>query len=204
MGAVRGDRDQRDDRPVAVIAPFPLRFRRADWLALGLSALAEQGPAGLTIEALCRRAGKTKGSFYAHFPAIEAYLAALAGHWRETHTHRLMQETDKGGPAQERLIALDRMALALDVRIEQGMRRLAQLDPGVAATCAEVDRERIGHLETLHGESGRFTPQEALALARVEYAAYVGFQQLDLGLSPQELHDCYGTFMRLLVRPAGR
>ncbi len=159
---------------MAVIAP--LRFRRADWLALGLSALAEQGPAGLTIEALCRRAGKTKGSFYAHFPAIEAYLAALAGHWRETHTHRLMQETDKGGPAQERLIALD----------------------------AHVERERIGHLETLHGESGCFTPQEALALARVEYAAYVGFQQLDLGLSPQELHDCYGTFMRLLVRPAGR
>ncbi|MGE7469741.1 TetR/AcrR family transcriptional regulator [Bosea sp. NPDC003192] len=187
---------------MAVTSPAPLRFRLGDWLALGLVSLAEQGPAGLTIEALCRRAGKTKGSFYAHFPAIEAYLVALAGHWRETHTHRLMQETDKSGPAQDRLIALDRMALALDMRIEQGMRRLAQLDPGVAATCAEVDRERIGYLEKLHGESGRFTPPEALALARVEYAAFIGFQQLDLSLSPDELHDCYGTFMRLLVRPS--
>jgi AcrR family transcriptional regulator len=202
MGTVRSDRDQRHDRPVVVTYPAPKRLRRSDWLALGLSALAEQGPAGLTIEALCRRAGKTKGSFYAHFPAIEAYLAALAGHWRETFTLRLMQETDKGGPAQDRLIALDRMALALDVGVEQGMRRLAQLDPGVAATCAEVDRERIGYLESLHGESGRFTPEEALALARIEYAAFVGFQQLDLGLSPQELHDCYGSFMRLLLRPA--
>ncbi|HEV7328085.1 MAG TPA: TetR/AcrR family transcriptional regulator [Bosea sp. (in: a-proteobacteria)] len=182
-------------------SPAPRRFRRSDWLALGLNALAEQGPAGLTIEALCRRAGKTKGSFYAHFPAIEAYLVALAGHWRETHTHRLMQEADKGGPAQDRLVALDRMALALDVRIEQGMRRLAQLDPGVAATCAEVDRERVAYLEKLHGESGRFTPPEALALARMEYAAFIGFQQFDLGLSPQDLHDCYGTFMRLLARP---
>ena len=181
----------------------PPRFRRDDWLALGLVALAEQGPAGLTIEALCRRAGKTKGSFYAHFPAIEAYLAALAGHWRETHTLRLMQETGKGGPAQERLVALDRMALALDVRVEQDMRRLAQLDTAVATTCAAVDRERIAYLEMLHGESGRFTPQEALALARVEYAAFLGFQQLDLGLSPPDLHDCYGTFMRLLVRPTG-
>jgi len=176
----------------------PPRFRLADWLALGLTALAEQGPAGLTIEALCRRAGKTKGSFYAHFPAIEAYLAALAGHWRETHTIRLMQQVDEGGAAQDRLIALDRMALALDVRVEQGMRRLAQLDAGVASICTEVDRERIGYLEKLHGESGRFTPEETLALARVEYAAFIGFQQLDLGLSPQELHDCYGTFMRLL------
>jgi AcrR family transcriptional regulator len=186
---------------VVVTSPAPRRLRLNDWLALGLDALAEQGPAGLTIEALCRRAGKTKGSFYAHFPAIEAYLAALAGHWRETHTLQLMQQADKDETAQDRLIALDRMALSLDFRVEQGMRRLAQLDPGVGATCAEVDRERIAYLEKLHGESGRFTPEEALALARVEYAAYIGFQQLDLGLSPQELHDCYGTFMRLLVRP---
>ncbi len=202
MGPVRGDHGERHDRPVAVTGLPPRRFRLGEWLALGLTALAEQGPSGLTIEALCRRAGKTKGSFYAHFPAIEAYLAALAGHWRETHTLRLMQEVDTGGPAQERLIALDRMALALDVRIEQGMRRLAQLDPGVAVTCAEVDRERIAYLETLHGESGRLAPEEALALARIEYAAYIGFQQLDLGLSPQELHDCYGILMRLLHRPA--
>lgn len=201
MGTVRSDHAQRGDRPVVVTSPAARRFRLDDWLALGLAALAEHGPAGLTIEALCRRAGKTKGSFYAHFPAIEAYLAALARHWRETHTLRLMQEVENGVPAQDRLVALDRMALALDFRVEQGMRRLAQLDPGVAATCAEVDRERIGYLETLHFESGRFTPQEALALARVEYAAFIGFQQLDLGLSPQELHECYGTFMRLLVRP---
>lgn len=183
---------------MAVTSPAPRRFRRSDWLDLGLTALAEQGPSGLTIEALCRRAGKTKGSFYAHFPAIEAYLAALAGHWRETHTLRLMQEVDKGGAAQDRLIALDRMALALDMRVEQGMRRLAQLDASVAATCAEVDRERIGYLVRLHGESGRFTPDEALALARVEYAAFIGFQQLDLGLSQDDLHECYATFMRLL------
>lgn len=202
MGPVRGDHGERHDRPVAVTSPSPRRFRLNDWLALGLDALAEQGPAGLTIEALCRRAGKTKGSFYAHFPAIETYLAVLAAHWRETHTLRLMQAADGVEATQHRLIALDRMALALDFRVEQGMRRLAQLDPGVAATCAEVDRERVGYLEKLHGESGRFAPQEALALARIEYAAFIGFQQLDLGLSPQDLHDCYGTFMRLLHRPA--
>lgn len=202
MGAVRRDHAQRGDRPVDVTAPAPRRFRRSDWLALGLDALAEQGLSGLTIEALCRRAGKTKGSFYAHFPAIEAYLAALSGHWRETHTLHLMQEADKDEAAQGRLIALDRMALALDFRVEQGMRRLAQLDPGVAATCTVVDRERIAYLEALHVQSRRFTPQEALALARVEYAAFIGFQQLDLGLTPQELHDCYGTVMRLLIRPA--
>lgn len=201
MGAVHPDGRLRRAR--AVVVKPPSRFSRADWLALGLSALAENGPAGLTIEALCRRTGKTKGSFYAHFPAIEAFLAALAGHWREICTLRLMQEADKGEAAGDRLIALDRMALALDFRVERGIRRLAQLDAGVAATCMAVDRERIVYLADLHGEAGR-TPEEALALARVEYAAFIGFQQLDLGLSPQELHDCYRSFMRLLARPAGR
>lgn len=204
MGAVRADRALRRDRALALTPPRPARFSRADWLALGLAALAEQGPAGLTVEALCRRAGKTKGSFYAHFEAIEAYLAALAAHWRETHTQRLMQEADKGEAADDRLMALDRMALALDARVEQGMRRLAQLDAGVAAVCAGVDRERIGYLARLHGETGRFRPQEALALARVEYAAFVGFQQLELGLAPDELHETYRAFLRLLGRaPAG-
>jgi AcrR family transcriptional regulator len=199
MDAVRADGRLRRARPVVVTRPP--RFARTDWLALGLAALAEAGPAGLTIEALCRRACKTKGSFYAHFEAIEGYLAALAAYWRETHTLRLMQEADKSKAAHDRLIALDRMALALDMRVEQGMRRLAQLDARVAAICAGVDRERVGYLARLHGETGRFDAAEALALARVEYAAFIGFQQLDLGLSPDELHDSYRLFLRLLARP---
>lgn len=199
MGAVYPDDRLRRARTVVVKPPF--RFSRTDWLALGLAALAEDGPLGLTIEALCRRAGKTKGSFYAHFPALRAFLATLAEHWRESFTLRLIQEADESEAAGARLIALDKMALSLDFRIEQGMRRLAQLDTGVATICTAVDRERIAYLAGLHGEVGR-RPEEALALARIEYAAFVGFQQLDLGLSPQDLHDCYRSFMQLLPRPA--
>lgn len=199
MGAVRADGRLR--RPRVVVVKVAPRFSRQNWLELGFAALAEDGPAGLTIDALCRRAGKTKGSFYAHFPAIEAFLAALAEHWRESFTLRLMQAADQSEAAGERLIALDKMALALDFRVEQGMRRLAQLDAGVAAICTAVDRERIAYLARLHGEAGRL-PDEALALARVEYAAFVGFQQLDLGLSPQDLHGCYRSLMRMLARPA--
>ena len=199
MGAVYPD--DRLRRARAVVVKPSSRFSRTDWLALGLAALAEGGPPGVTIEALCRRAGKTKGSFYAHFPALRAFLATLAEHWRESFTLRLMQEADESEAAGARLIALDKMALSLDFRIEQGMRRLAQLDAGVATICSAVDRERIAYLAGLHGEVGR-RPEEALALARIEYAAFVGFQQLDLGLSPQDLHDSYRSFMRLLPRPA--
>ncbi|WP_439499633.1 TetR/AcrR family transcriptional regulator [Bosea sp. (in: a-proteobacteria)] len=180
----------------------PRRFALADWLALGLDALAEAGPAGLTIEALCRRAGKTKGSFYAHFPTIDAYLAALAGHWRETYTRRLMTAADAGQGPLRKLAELDRMALALDSRVEQGMRRLAALDPAVAAICATVDRERIDYLAGLHAQSGLFDAAQALALARFEYAAFVGFQQLDLGLEPDDIHGAYRLFLGLAGRGA--
>ncbi len=179
------------------------RLRRADWLEIGLAALAEHGPAGLTIEALCRRASKTKGSFYAHFPSVEACLAALAEHWHETFTLQVMQEADRSGAPDEKLAALDRLALALDSRIEQGMRRLAQIDAGVARVCADVDRERIGYLARLHGETGRFDAGEALALARFEYAAFVGFQQIELGLAPEEAHADYRLFLRLIGSDPG-
>jgi len=201
MGAVCPDGRLWRAWAVAVKPGAAPRFSRTDWLDLGLAALAEGGPDGLTIEALCQRAGKTKGSFYAHFDAIDAYHAALAGHWREGYTLRLMQEADKGGAPRQRLAALDRMALALDHRVEQGMRRLGHLSPAVAASCAGVDRERIAYLARLHGETGRFDAAEALALARFEYAAFVGFQQIDLGLSPEEVHAGYQLFLRLLDRP---
>ncbi len=200
MGVVHTDGRLRRARAVVVTSGTQPRFNRADWLELGLAALAESGPGGLTIEALCRRAGKTKGSFYAHFDAIEGYCAALASHWRESYTLRLMQEADKGGAPRQKLAALDRLAAALDHGVEQGMRRLGHLVAEVATACAEVDRERIAYLAELHAGTGRFAPAEALALARFEYAAFIGFQQLDIGLSPGDLDAGYRLFQRLLDR----
>lgn len=57
------------------------RLGREDWLALGRAALEEEGPSGLTVEALMRRAGRTRGSFYHHFGSQGAFLHALAAAW---------------------------------------------------------------------------------------------------------------------------
>ncbi|MGO4672744.1 TetR/AcrR family transcriptional regulator [Bosea sp. 2YAB26] len=176
------------------------RFSQKDWLDLGLEALAEAGPAGVTIEALCRRGGKTKGSFYAHFVTSEAYLSALAEHWREAYTRRLVEAADTGEHPDARLSVLDQMALRLDSRVEQGMRRLAANDTAVRRVCIEVDRERIAYLAGLHRASGRFDDKNALALARLEYAAFIGFQQIDTGAGNAGAAESY----RLLLKLAGR
>lgn len=185
---------------VVVVKAAARRFSQKDWLDLGLEALAEAGPAGVTIEALCRRGGKTKGSFYAHFVTSEAYLSALAEHWREAYTRRLVEAADTGEHPDARLSVLDQMALRLDSRVEQGMRRLAANDTAVRRVCIEVDRERIAYLAGLHRASGRFDDKNALALARLEYAAFIGFQQIDTGAGNAGAAESY----RLLLKLAGR
>lgn len=168
------------------------RFSRRDWLDIGLNAVSAEGPAGVTIEALCRRADKTKGSFYAHFETIDAYLEGLFGHWRERHTDRLAAPIGPDPIAQ--LADLDMVVAGLDTAIEQGMRQLAARSAALADLCRAVDLARIAHLAALHEAAGR-SAREALAIARFEYAAYLGFQQLDLGLDAAELGRIYEVFL---------
>ena len=181
-------------------APARPRFARRDWLELGLAALAEAGPAGVTLEALCARAGKTRGSFYAHFAGIEAFLAALAGHWRELFTEALIIAAEEKPRPAAKLDHLNHLAVRLDPRIEQGMRRLSAFDEGVAGICRAVDARRTAYLSALYRASGRYTGEEAEALARIEYAAFVGMQQTMPGASPEELLATYRAFLRLTGR----
>ena len=181
-------------------AARPKRFARKDWLQLGLAALAEAGPAGLTVEALCARAGKTRGSFYSHFAGTEDFLGALAGHWRETFTEALIAAANRQGRPGARLDHLNQLAVRLDPRIEQGMRKLAAANAGVAHVCADADARRIAYLARLYEISGKFSRADAQALARIEYAAFVGFQQIAPDAGAAELRQVYQDFMKLTGR----
>ncbi len=176
------------------------RFDRMAWLALGLKALAAGGPETLTIAALCQRAGKTRGSFYFHFDGIDAFHLALAEHWRVEFTEKVIERVEKSGTAREQLDYLNSLAMALDPRVEQGMRRLAAAAPGVAAVCQDSDLRRIRYLEQLYIGSQRFSAEQAHILARVEYAAFVGFQVVSPDASSAELAQLYRGFVALTGR----
>ena len=152
------------------------RWERGDWLSLGLQALAKEGPSGLTLDRLCVEAGRTRGSFYHHFADHAAFLDALCGHWRETFTHALIART-QDGPAGQRLMDLNALAVGLDPAIELGMRRLACTNPAVRAAVASADAERIAYLERLHRDAG-LDAGAAASVAKLEYAAFVGGQML--------------------------
>jgi AcrR family transcriptional regulator len=176
------------------------RFTRSDWLAVGLAVLGREGPDALVLEALCQRARRTRGSFYHHFDSIDEFIAELAAHWRQTHTLDLIAKADGRRTPRERLDHLNSLAVALDPRIEQGVRRLAARHAAVEAVCHTVDAERVAYLARLYEASGRYSSAQALALARIEYAAFVGLQIVAPDARPKELRALYESFLALTGR----
>ena len=202
MGVFCADLGPGPDRTgdlVAAAAKKP-RLTRTDWLDIGIAALADPAAPALTVETVCARAGKTPGGFYFHFDGIEDYLAALAQRWRHKFTDALIEQTGGALPPAERLDRLNYLAVHLDQGVEQRMRRLAARQPQVARIVRDVDRRRTEYLAELYAASDRFTPASARALARAEYAAFVGLQQTEADAGADELLELYQEFLTLTGR----
>ena len=110
------------------------RFSQQDWLDAGLSALSESGVGAVTIDALCRRVGKTKGSFYSHFPTMSDFIRQLGERWRQTNTDMLIDASERAKP-EERRTVLNQLAMSLDHGLEREFRRLAAGDLSRLRSC---------------------------------------------------------------------
>jgi len=150
------------------------RFGKTDWLDLGLAQLASKGPAGLTVEALCDRAGRTRGSFYHHFSDHAAFIEALMLVWKQRHTLDVADETMAEEPAA-RTQKLSSLAHELDHDLERAVRQFAQSNAAAQSAVRDVDELRTGFVENLYRSRG-LDPALARDIARIEYAAYIGCQ----------------------------
>jgi len=177
----------------------PPRLTRKRWIGLGLELLKTRGPDALTVEQLCKFAGKTRGSFYFHFHTIEDFFVAIAASWKVEFTDRITQATGMP-PAFERLDLLNRLAARLDPGIELGMRHLAARHKSVALLVAEADQARIRYLSALYRRTGKFTDSSAGALAKIEVAALVGLQQIAPQMTPEQSRAIYTEFLKLTGR----
>lgn len=179
-----------------------VRFGRQSWLDLGLAVLAADGAEALTIERLCAKAGRTKGSFYHHFPAGgDAFADALLAHWRQAHTERLIDRIEHLPGPRDRRAELDRLAAGLDGGLERAVRRWAGGDERARAALREVDRRRVAYLARVIRDVLRCDEREAEDLARIEYAAFVGLQQVFPEVQGAELEGLFRKLTDLVTPP---
>ncbi len=160
------------------MAKIDKRLTLQDWLKAGLELLGNEGEKALTIEGLCQATQRTKGSFYHHFKSHDVFVNALLDYWQSEYTARIFKEVNQLSNLSERRRELDRLAASLDSRVERSIRKWAGVDERVSTVLGQIDKERIGYLMALIIELGQSDEVVAYELAVIEYAYFVGIQQL--------------------------
>ena len=171
------------------------RTTRTNWLEEGLILLRESGEAGLTVERLCVSLDRTKGSFYHHFRDMEAYLDALLEHWEAKHTSAPILAAAAGATFAERRRRLDESVLALDMKLDVAVRAWALRDARARSALLRVDARRIDYLAELYALAHGKGPL-ARQLADLEYATFVGMQQILPALSARRYHALHAALTR--------
>lgn len=175
------------------------KLTRDTWLDIGLKALAETGPDGLKLTALCRRARVTRGSFYHYFKDQAAYGQAVLAHWSQTCTRDVIDEVERTAQtAHERRLMLSRVTARLDARVERGIRRWAAVDEAAREALEHADALRIHYVAQLNAREFGLDEGAARDLARIEYALYLGFPQADPEADEAETLRVSGLFDRMM------
>jgi AcrR family transcriptional regulator len=185
--AAQASRRRRQSLPCATMLHAVEKLERprlsaADWEQAALDQIAGQGVSALAIEALARRLGVTKGSFYWHFPTREALLKAALKRWETHDTDNLFGLVEPIADPRRRLRELFRRSgrEAKTHAIYSAL--LRALDhPLVQPVMERVSRRRMDFLTQAYRQIG-LDKRAAAHRARLAYAAYVGFLQLALQL----------------------
>lgn len=148
------------------------RLTREDWVQAAYRMLSDNGSRSLNVEALAKRLGVTKGSFYWHFKDRAALLEAVLDRW---HVQLVISRTEAfgGSPA-------DRIRYMLDIvfnarrpgrggSLELAMRSWARRDPRVKEVVESVDARRLDYTAGLFRNCG-YDAAEAEARAMLLFS----------------------------------
>lgn len=177
------------------------RLSKREWIDAGLRALALHGAGAVRVERVAEALGVTKGSFYWHFKDREALLEALLDAWKARATNDVIEQVEaEGGDAGAKLRTLFTIVAQVDGRLDRAVRSWATQDPMAQNAMEQVDKRRLGYLESLFLGLG-FTPAEAIARARLVYHALIGqFMMGTFESSHDRVAECLGIILPMLVR----
>lgn len=162
----------------------PGKLSAERWIEEGFNVLREHGEDALTIDRLCHDLSRTKGSFYHHFEDLSAYLDALLEAWEARDTSSVIEHADSAAGVDQRRARLEQAVHGVDTRLDVAVRAWGLRDARAGVAVQRVDARRIDYLAGLY--RAQAVPSElASRLARIEYAAFVGAEQLFADLAPQ-------------------
>jgi AcrR family transcriptional regulator len=180
--------------------PERTRLSAEDWEDAALVLIAEQGVGALAVEALARQLGVTKGSFYWHFRTREALLQAALERWEQYGEREVINRIEEIPDPRERLPELfRRVAHELQPHRVYAALLKALDHPLVVPVIARASNRRMDFLHTAYREAG-LQGNEALNRARLTYAAYVGFLQLNFTLGlPRLSHEEFDQYIEHMI-----
>lgn len=166
------------------------RVTKEQWVDAAVRAIARGGVPAVTVDALAKAFGITRGSFYWHFVDRDELLRAALDLWERAGTDDIIAALDAIADPRQRLLALFTTAVG-DDGVEGFEVALAAdaTHPIVAPVLARVTERRLDYLTSVFRQAGR-DPATARRQAITAYAIYIGWihlQHTNPALVP-ELH----------------
>lgn len=177
------------------------RLNADDWIEAALKQVAEHGLGRLAIEPLAQELGVTKGSFYWHFRNRDALIDALLERWRQQGETDLTEALASIADPRERLRQLfQRVAAQVQShRVHAALLKAMDI-PRARAAVETAAQQHLAMLTRAYREIGQ-SPTEADNSARLAYAAYLGFMQMNLVFGHTRInHEQYDDYVAHMVR----
>jgi len=175
------------------------RLTKEDWLKKGLQVLTTKGYTNLRLEYLCEQLEVTRGSFYHHFDDLNDYVDKMMAYWEDNSNHIMDNVAVAPGTPLERLSQLQRDVFNIPARLEVVLRAWATFNKTVLKYIRRIDKKRIGFISELYVEHG-YSQESADTTAKIEYATYIGVQNLYFMESRKEAEGLYYEFERVLIQ----
>lgn len=144
-----------------------------DWIDFALSTLARDGFEALKADALARRRGISRGSFYWHFADLGGFHSRVIENWKKAATEAIIADIERYPSHEERIDALLRHAFGHGAALEIRMRAWADSNAEAARAVGDIDRRRRGYIEQMLVEAG-VAPALAATRAQLLYWSYLG------------------------------
>lgn len=170
----------------------PPKVTADQWSRAALAAIADSGLSGVSVEALARALGVTKGSFYGYFANREELIAAALEMWQADHEEHMLSplRAVKDPVRRFELMAASTLLRTRDAFPAAGGDALAaevscvelslmgdRRHPGVANALGRVVATRVDFLTECLAQIGH-TPPRARQLAVSAYMLSLGAEVL--------------------------